>query len=359
MNPTVTIIVPVRNEEQFIERTFRTILAQDFPADRTEILVIDGMSTDRTGEILARLQIDHPNIQVITNPRRLQSHGMNLGIHLARGEYVVRMDAHAMYAPDYVRRCVELLQRGDAGEVGGVQKAIGTTYFTQAVALAMTHPYGVGDARFRYTKCEIYADTVYLGAWRRSTLLELGGFSNEVNEEGDLNYRLRKAGYRILVSPRIELQYIVRRTLLELVRQYAWYGRARTQTLVRYPDSVRWRQLAAPLLVLALVFSVAIFPVSPPLGLMLPSLYIASDLGVSAALSWRKGIRYFPAVSVIFAAMHISYGLGFFGGMFRFGVPRFSLRSVWRSLTVPDHDAPPKDTGAHSPPPVSEDMRGC
>lgn len=332
MNPLVTILMPCRNEERFIEQTFQTILAQDFPADQTEVLVMDGVSSDRTPEILARLQREHSNIRVIENPRRLQSHAMNIGIREARGEYIVRMDAHTLYGPDYVRQCVELLNRGDAAEVGGVQRAVGTGYLTNAIAEAMCFPFGVGDARFRYTECEIYGETVYLGAWKRQTLLDLGGFLNEVNEEGEFNYRLRKAGHRILVSPRIRLKYLVRQSLLGLAHQYAYYGQARIQTLVRYPDSVLFRQLVPPLLVISLVLSAAAYPISIVLGLAVPASYLAANATASLVLASRKGLKYLALFPIIFAVMHLSWGLGFFVGMTRFGVPRVSLRALWRSL---------------------------
>ena len=347
MNPTVTILMPARNEEKFIGRSLESTLAQDFPADRTEILVIDGMSTDRTPEIVAELARRHPNLRILQNPRRLQAFGMNQGIREARGEFVIRMDAHTLYAPDYVRQCVELLRRGDAGEVGGVQHAVGTNYITNAIAFAMGFPFGVGDARFRYTDREIYAETVYLGAWRKSTLLELGGYANEVNEEGDLNYRLQKAGYRILVSPRIRLQYIVRQSLVDLMRQYAWYGRARVQTLVRHPDSALWRQLLPPLLLVSLVLSGAIFPFSPALASVIPLTYVGASLLASVTLAWQKGMKYLPVFPVIFSIMHLCWGLGFFAGMFRFGVPRFSARSIWHSVAT-WRKASPASEGDHS-----------
>jgi glycosyltransferase involved in cell wall biosynthesis len=334
MNPIVTILMPARNEERYIAKTLETVWAQDFPADQMEIIVVNGMSTDRTPEVVAELARDHVNLRLLRNPQRLQSFGMNLGIREAKGEYIVRMDAHTLYAPDYVRQCVELLQRGDAGEVGGVQRAVGTTYVTNAIAAAMSFPFGVGDARFRYTDKEIYSETVYLGAWKRSTILELCGYANEVNEEGDLNFRLRKAGYRILVSPRIKLQYIVRQSPLDLMRQYAWYGRARVETLVRHPDSVLFRQLLPPVLLLALAVSAVIVPFSLWLGLFVPGVYLVTSLCASAMLAWRKGIKYFPVLPIIFSIMHFSWGAGFFAGIYRFGVPKLSLRSVLRSTVA-------------------------
>ncbi len=339
--PSVTIILPVRNEQDFIEKTLETVFAQDYPADRIEILVVDGMSDDATADIVERLTADRPNLRLLKNPRRLQSFGMNLGIGEAKGEFIIRMDGHALYGPDYVRVCVELLQRGDAIEVGGVQQAIGTDYFSRAVAIAMTHPFGVGDARFRYTDREIYADTVFLGAWKRQALLDFGGFTNEVNEEGDLNFRLREAGHRILVSPRIRLKYIVRKSLFGLMRQYAWYGRARVHTLVKYPDSILYRHLVAPLFVVSLLLSAMVYPLSWELGVVVPSVYGVSNFLISAWAGFRKGVRFIPALWIVFLTMHVSWGIGFFGGILKFGVPKISLGALWKSLRTPTYEVTP------------------
>ncbi len=328
VTPRVSILMPVRNEQDFLARTLETVFAQDFPHADTEILIIDGSSTDATPLIVQALASVHPGLRLLANPQRLQSFGLNLGIREARGDFIVRMDAHTLYAPDYVRKCVELLERGDAAEVGGVQRAIGNSFASCAIALAMSHPFGVGDARFRYTTREIYAETVYLGAWKRSTLLALGGFRNEVNEEGDLNFRLRQAGLRILVSPQIRLEYIVRQSLPRLARQYAWYGRAKMQTLSRYPDSLQLRQLAPPLLLAALLLSALLFPFSPAAALSVPAAYAAATLLASAHLARRGGWKYFPLLPVVFALMHLSWALGSVAGMWRFGVPRISLRSL-------------------------------
>lgn len=332
MNPVVTILMPTYNAEAFLERTLETVLAQDFLPGQTEILILDGMSTDRTRDIVERQAKSHPHIRLIDNPRRLQPFGLNIGIQQARGEFIVRMDSHTLYAPDYVSQCVELLRRGDAAEVGGVQQAVGTNYVTNAIALAMSFPFGVGNARFRYTDREIYAETVYLGAWKRSTLIELGGFLNEVNEEGDLNYRLRAAGHRILVSPKIRLKYIVRGSLMGLARQYTWYGRARVQTLTKYPDSILYRQLFPPLLLIALLISAAVVFFSPTFGLIVPVMYVGADVLASALLSIRKGLKFFPAFLAVFAILHLAWAVGFFAGMAHFGVPRIRLNAVWESI---------------------------
>ena len=324
--PAVSIVMPVRNEATFIRRTIKSLLSQDF-SQRFEILVIDGESTDGTREIVREIGRSHSAVFLLRNSGRLPSAGLNVGIRRARGYYIIRADGHALYARSYIRKCVELLERRDAAAVGGVQRAFGATYLGRAIAAAICHPFGVGDARFRYATEEIYADTVYLGAWRRSTLLSLGDFA-EVNEDGEMSYRLRRAGGRILVSPEIKLRYLARPSLLAHARQYVWYGRARMQTLARHPNALQPRQMAPPALLLGLLFSGLLFPWNHSLGLAIPVFYLAADLAVSLHLALGRGLKYFAALAVVFPVMHIAWAVGACLGVARFGFPRISLRAL-------------------------------
>ncbi|MCS7312232.1 MAG: glycosyltransferase family 2 protein, partial [Acidobacteria bacterium] len=201
--PSVTVIIPAWNEAAFIGSCLDSIVANDYPKDRLEVFVVDGGSRDSTRAIVEDYAQRHPFIRVLDNPRRIPAAALNVGLRHARGEVIVRMDAHTVYAPDYIRKCVELLNTTGAANVGGVQRAVGQGYVAEAIAVALTSPFGVGDARFRYTDRPTWTDTVYLGAWRRATLETLGGFNEAwaVNEDYELNYRLRQAGGKVLVAP--------------------------------------------------------------------------------------------------------------------------------------------------------------
>ena len=167
MQPSVTIAMPAYNEEHYIEACIASVQAQDYPRELIEILVADGRSTDRTRDILARLAAADPRIKVIDNPARLQAAGLGEMVKRATGDIVVRMDVHAEYAPDYVRRCVETLERTGADNVGGAQRAKARTPFQHALCAALASPLGVGGARYRSADAEGYVDTVFLGAFRR------------------------------------------------------------------------------------------------------------------------------------------------------------------------------------------------
>ncbi|MEZ4456896.1 MAG: glycosyltransferase family 2 protein [Gemmatimonadales bacterium] len=317
-NPLVTVIMPIRNEEAFLGRCLDSVAAGDFPLDQLEVLILDGDSTDRSVGIAESYRNRIPGLKVIPNPARIQSAAFNLALGAARGEFVVRMDAHTIYAPDYVSRCVHLLRTSGAANVGGPQRSVGETALTKAIACAVSSRFGAGDASSRYAQEDVWADTVYLGSWRTETLRRLGGMRAEwaVNEDYEMNYRLRQAGGKILVSPSIKSSYFVRGSIPKLARQYFRYGFWKVRTLLAHPASLRWRQMVAPGLagyLLTLVVTVPVFgwPALLPLGAYLAGLGVAVSVGArEPGVPWW----YLPA---IYPVIHLSYGSGFLLGWFR------------------------------------------
>jgi glycosyltransferase involved in cell wall biosynthesis len=336
MPPSISVLIPVCNEEEYIAPCLDAVLANDYPQDCLEILVVDGMSTDRSREIIQAYTITHRNVRMLENRKRIVSSAMNIGIREAQGEIVVRMDAHAVCAPDYVRTCVRLLQTTEAANVGGAQRAVGTDYVSRAIAIGMTSLFGVGNAAFRRADRNTWVDTVYLGAWYRSTVESLGGFDEDwvINQDYELNVRLRRAGGRILLSPEIRCWYYVRSTIRALARQWVRYGYWRAKTLVAYPGSLQWRQLAPPSLVAALILSLAVLPLSWSLGLAVPVLYLAASLLAAGAAAARKGWQYYPLLPLVFGTIHLSWGAGFLVGMLRWSVRRLAWHCLVRSLSA-------------------------
>lgn len=335
--PFVSVLIPMHNEERHIARCLNSILANDYPQDRLEILVMDGMSTDRSRDIVREYAQRYPFILLLDNPRRIVPTALNIGIREAGGGIIVRMDAHTLYGSDYIRRCVEALETTEAANVGGVQRAVGADYISNAIAIAITTPFGSGKAYFRYAEKSMWVDTVYLGAWRKSTLEALEGFNEEweANEDYELNFRLRKGGGRILLSPEIESWYYVRPSLKALARQYFRYGFWKVKTLVTYPDSLRWRQLAPPALVVALLLSLGLLPVSRIVGVAVPLLYLTANLLASIWTAARRGWRYLPLLPLVFVTIHLSWGTGFLTGLFKWGIPRITLSSLVGAFQSP------------------------
>jgi|Deesub1362B_J571_1020462.scaffolds.fasta_scaffold02302_5 glycosyltransferase involved in cell wall biosynthesis len=336
--PRVTIIVPIRNEERYIAQCLDSILANDYPKDRLEVLVIDGMSTDRSQKIVQEYARRYPFIRLLNNPKRIQSSALNIGIHEAKGDVIIRMDAHTTYASDYIRQCVTLLQTTGATNVGGVQYAVGTGYISNAIAIATTSPFGAGDAQFRYSNREKWVDTVYLGAWYKRTLEALGGFNEEwvVNEDYELNHRLRKAGGKVLLSPNIRCKYYVRGSLKALAYQYFRYGLWKVKTLKAHPDSLRWRQLVPPVFVFSLIASIIFLHIFWMVGIIIPSFYVIANLVASFWAAQHRGWQYLPLLPFVFATIHLSWGIGFWAGLVRFGVPHISLRSLIHAFRKPE-----------------------
>lgn len=315
----MSVLVPARNEAQHIAKCLDSIVATNYPADRLEVLVIDGRSTDGTREIVTDYSTRYPFVQCLDNPKVIQAAALNIGLAAARGQVIIRMDAHTTYAPDYIDQCVTLLNTTGAACVGGVQRAVGDGYVPHAIAMAMSSRFGVGDAQFHYSENEMWVDTVYLGAWRKATLESVGGFNEDwvVNEDYELNYRVRKQGGKVLLSPRIRCQYQVRGSLRHLARQYFRYGFWKIKTLYVHPHSLRWRQLAPPAFVVSLALSGVMALFHYKVALIVPMLYLVANAVASARCVLRDRLVYFPILPVVFFTLHFFWGIGFLWGLLR------------------------------------------
>lgn len=338
--PVVSVLVPMRNEERCITRCLDSILQTDYSKEKLEILVINGMSTDRSSQIVQSFCQQCSLIRLLDNRRKIQAAALNLGLGQAKGQVIIRMDAHTTYAPDYIRQCVAALQTTGAANVGGLQKAVGTGYLSNVIAVAFSLPFAAGDAKYRYSDTEQWVDTVYLGAWHSQTLRDLGGFNEEwaINEDYELNYRLRRNGGRILLSPKIDCRYYVRGSLSNLANQYVRYGFWKVKTVAAHPGSLRWRQLACPAFVAALVLSAALTPFYPMYAAIVPAAYIITNLTASFWAAAHRGLWYLPLLPFVFAVMHISWGAGFWAGLAALGLPRLAPRSFLNTLLKPTNN---------------------
>jgi len=312
----VTVIVPALNEAPYIARCLEHLLAQDYPAQHMEILVIDGGSSDGTREIVQAYTTRTSQIRLLTNPSQRVGAALNIGLAHATGEIVVRVDAHTFVAPDYVRQCVHYLTTESADAVGGVLNPVGDTHTGEVIAAVLAHPLGGGPARFRHARRAMWVDTVYLGAWRRRTLVALGGFnaSLEANEDYELFYRLRQAGGRILCHPRIRSQTVTRPTLRALWHQYVRYGRGKAQMLHLHPRALQFRQLPAPTLVALgmLLGGIGVFYPQARWGFALVLGVYSLVMGVVAArLARRLGWQRWAKIWLTFWVLHWGWGIGF------------------------------------------------
>ena len=320
--PLVSLILPIRNESAYIERCLNAILAQDYPSDRMEILIADGMSTDNTRAILQKFILHNSSFIILDNPAKIVPTGINIALREAKGDIIIRVDGHTLIAPDYVRQCVEALQCTHADNVGGKMNAIGNNPFGKAVAHATSTPFGIGGGRFHYSDEEEWVDTVYMGAWPRQVFEKIGLFDEELvrDQDDEFNYRLRASGGKILLSPKIKSEYTVRGAPGNLWRQYFQYGYWKVRVLQKHPRQMSLRQFVPPTFVLTLLvsFLAALLPFFRIFSLVIPLLYLLANLSASVITAFQKGWKYLPLLPFVFAILHLSYGLGFLIGLFKF-----------------------------------------
>jgi len=315
--PSVTLIVAMRNEERHIARCVESLLAQDYPADRLEVLFMDGRSTDRTRELVGERIAGRPGFAVVDNPGQIQSIAWNLGIERAHGELVGIVSGHSELAADYVTRVVETLARTGADLVGGPARAESETVVGDAIALAMSTPFGVGGAEFRYATEEREVDTVFMGVCKRSLYEAIGGFDAEMvrNQDDELSYRLLEHGGRIVCNPDIRSVYRNRATLRSLWKQYFDYGRWKVRVMQKHRAQMRPRHFVPPLFVATLGMSSLVPPVFAAIG----GSYSATTLAMSAYIAAKAGrIDVLPYLPAAFAILHVGYGLGFLRGLIQF-----------------------------------------
>jgi len=316
MRPRVTIAMPAFNEEHYIESCIASVQAQDYPRELIEILVADGHSTDRTREILARLADADPRIHVIDNPARLQAAGLGLMVRQATGDIIVRMDVHAEYAHDYVRTCVETLERTGADNVGGAQRAKAKTFFQRALCAALESPLGVGGAKYRSREADGFVDTVFLGAFRRRVFETIGLWDPGAvtNEDAELNQRILDSGGQVYLSRDIVVHYFPRDTFKSLATQYFRYGRGRARTLLKLGRFPTLR----PLVPFFVVTGAAALVLIPPLWPLAPVAFAAYALVTGAEavrVGGKLGAAGIPRVWAIFPVLHVSHGAGFASGL--------------------------------------------
>jgi glycosyltransferase involved in cell wall biosynthesis len=319
--PTVSVIVPFYNEEKTIELFLDAVYGQTCRVWKMEIVLANGNSSDHSVEKILQWQKEHPDLQIkiIENPKRIIPSGLNLAIQHASGEFIIRLDAHCIPAENYVELSINALKADKGANVGGrwdIQPG-SKSGIARAIAKAASSPFGVGDAKYRYSEEASYVDTVPFGAYRKSTLLELGGFDESLltNEDYDLNVRLRRNGKKIWFDPKIRCTYFARSSLTALAKQYWRYGYWKMRMLRKDPRSLRLRQLIPPLFVFSipmlligqLFFSffatvISLELIAYIMGLTLIAIRAAGD---------ENDLALFWGMPVAISVMHFCWGSGF------------------------------------------------
>jgi succinoglycan biosynthesis protein ExoA len=336
--PSVSIIVPTRDEVRTIEACLSAVLGQAYPADRLELLVVDGRSTDGTRELVAALATRDGRVSLIDNPERITPVAFNRGIRAAKGEVIGVMSAHGVPAADYVGRAVEQLSATGAWCVGGRIDRVATTPVGRAIAAATSSPFGVGDATHNYQTSPGWVETAFPGMWPRWVFDQVGPFDPELvrNQDDEFSYRIREAGGRIWYDPGIVIAYVPRgsyRTLFSQYRQYAYW---KVRVFQKHPGAARPRHLVPAAWVAALAGGVLLTPLSPA-AILLTITAGGAYAGVMIVAALRLGsddVRPKDALQAL-ATLHLAYGVGFWQGLARFGLRWFRDRRGTRDrLTV-------------------------
>ena len=316
--PTVSILVVVRNERHHINACLSQICAQDYPEDLLEIIIVDSMSDDGTVEAAESFPTRGIKLKALSIPERGRAQGLNRGIRVATGALIVRIDARTIIGVDYVSRCVETILETGADNVGGVRKPIAHSATQEAIGLALSHPFGVGSTHSRLGGKSGNVDSVYLGCFRRDIFDKVGLFDEDaavINEDWDLNYRIRAAGGKVYLNAEISAYYLPRESLRDLWRLYFRYGGARVGNLLKHRNFGSWRYVVAPTFVLSVFLGLLLAAFDKTflyVVLLLIALYSLVDLGVALRIAHEKK-RYslLPQLLLAFPFMHFSWGFGF------------------------------------------------
>lgn len=319
--PYVSIVIPMRNEAEYIETCLQSILQGDYQLEKIEILIADGMSDDMSIDIAKNVFKNNgfKNFKIFSNTKQIVSTGLNMAIKYSLHNIIIRMDSHAIYDKAYITESVKALLANKGDAVGGVVTPVGYGCLGESIALAANSKLGTGNAKYRSASEECLVDTVWNGCWFKKTLIELSGFNEDwvVNQDAEMNNRLKNSGKKLFISPKIKAQYVVRNKLSKLARQYFRYGFWRVKTNLAYPNLVNYRQLLPAGFMLLLIGLFLVGLLLSWLPLMMTLLSYFSLLFVHSLFLTRKRVANLFLLPIVFATMHLSWGSGYWMGLFK------------------------------------------
>ncbi len=331
MKPFLSAIIPCRNEARFLGRCLDSVLANDYPHDRMEVLAIDGGSTDGTRQLIAEYQKRDARVRLIDNPQGITPWALNHGINAARGEIIARVDAHAGIGANYLSGCVENLLASGADNVGGTMHTLPQDpgLFAGPIVAALSHRFGVGNSHFRVgSKEPRWVDTVFGGCWRRDVFERVGLFNTALKRSQDMEFsrRLKAAGGRTLLVPGIASDYYARSRMAEFWRHNLSNGEWAVLPFIYSPVMpVSLRHLIPLVFVAALATGISLAPWSvwPLAAVAIP--YAIANLAASVQVAWReRRPHYALLMPIVFFVLHLGYGLGSLQGLGK-------VAAIWRT----------------------------
>lgn len=315
--PSITVVMPVLNEEAHLEASVQSILAQSYPSE-IELIIALGPSNDGTNKIAKALAKKDKRIKLLDNERGLTTVGLNAAIKIAKHDYIVRIDAHSEPEPNYFYDGIRILLEQDADEVGGIMQAKGHSAFQKAVAYAYTSRWGIGAASYHIGGQAGEAESAYLGIFKKSALERVGGYDESIirGEDWDLAQRIKRTGGKVWFSPQLKVTYWPRGRFSRLVKQFYSTGVWRGDLTRRDIAAASKRYFAPPLLVLGLLAGLILLAFGQNIGILPAAAYL---LGITMVAVLAAGLSLKSRVALVaaLAAMHLSWGWGFLRGFVR------------------------------------------
>ena len=311
----VSIVIPMLNEEKYIGKCLMSLVNQDWEGPPLDVIIVDGLSQDRSQEIVKGFMSNFSLLRIIENPRRITPISLNMGVKASTGEIIIILGAHSYVAQDFISKNLYYLNTMVVDCVGGSISPIGDSYQGDSIALAMSSPIGVGNAFYRYSKVQRLVDTVQFGAYRRDIFEKVGFFDEDLvrNQDFELNHRIVSTGGRILLAPEVHGYYVVRSSILKLFKQYFDYGFWKTRVILKEVSAFRLRYQIPPIFIVSLAITGIIGLFSPMFLSLFKSilfLYGSLVLLTSLKISINNGIKYFPILPFAFMTLHFGFGLG-------------------------------------------------
>ncbi len=334
--PTMSVIIPMKNEEEYIGRCVQSVLDQDYPEELIEVIVVDGGSSDSSVEIVKKLAEEHPHIKLMGGPGVNCPAAMNIGIKHAVGELISKIDGHGYVASDFLRMSAKYLSmKGETKCVGGPIRPVPENSIAEANAITRSSIFGVGKGAYSMREKPQFVESVQCGVYMRDILEEVGLFdeSLQFGEDEEVNWRIRKRGYKIFATPDIRFFYFPRNSFRKLFKQYYNYGGARVKVIQKHPDFLRIKHIIPTAFIITL-FATGILGIFDRFffRLFLGSAiaYLMGSLAFSAAISSKQGWKHLGLLPISFAALHFGYGIGFAQGIARLCSVKRSRK--WRRI---------------------------
>lgn len=317
---SVSVVIPVYNEEKYISDCIESLLKQSYPKTNTEIIFVDGNSQDKTSEIIKKYSQSYPFIKLLKNPGKIVPISMNIGIREAKGEYIIRLDAHAEYPNDYIEKCVHYLDTTDADNVGGCAITKGKGFVGEAIAAMLSSKFGVGNSKFRTEQTSAFVDTVPFGAFRKEVFEKIGLYDERLvrNQDNELNYRIRKNGGKIFLAKDIIFSYYCRDTVKGILKMARQNGAWNIITSKLCPGTMGLRHFIPFLFVMSIAFlSILACFFDLFLWMLVAELVLYLAVDIYFTLKLKKCFRKSLMIFALFPLFHVSYGIGSIIGIYK------------------------------------------